>query len=75
MCSSTVCRKPRTMMFVPDHFKTQEMCERAVKDDPSFLQFVPDWFVTLQQIDIWHGNDDFNDNGDYWDDNKDKCFD
>ena len=63
MGSSTVCRKPRTMVSIPDHFKSLEVCERAVKHDLSFLQFVPDWFETLQQIDIWHRNDDYcNDN-------------
>ena len=28
-------------MYVFDHFKTQEMCDKPVKDDSSFLQFVP----------------------------------
>ena len=40
ICSFTVCRKPFTLMYVPDHSKTQEMCDKAVKDDSSFLQFV-----------------------------------
>ena len=35
---------------MPDHFKTEEMCNEAVRDDSFSLQFVPDWFVTQQQI-------------------------
>ena len=39
-----------------------------MKKSPSSLQFVPDWFVTQGQVKIWH------DDGDYWDDGKDKFF-
>ena len=42
---------------IPDYFKTQKMCDKAVKDYPSSPQFVPDWFVTQQQIDIWYDDD------------------
>ena len=66
MCSSAVQRKPCTLVFVPDHFKTQEIHDKAVKDDPSFLQFVPDSFVTQEQIKIWHYD------GDHWDDDNDE---
>ena len=42
------------LKFVPDHFKTQKMRDKAVKKDrPYFLQFVLDWFVTQEQIKIW----------------------
>ena len=34
--------EPETLEFIPDHLKTQEMCERAVEDDPYSLQYVPD---------------------------------
>ena len=27
---------------VPNHLKTQKMCERAVEDEPETLQYVPD---------------------------------
>ena len=51
-----------TLRFVPDHLKTQGMCEIAVEKDPYTLKFVPDWLVTQQQIKIRHddhyyGND------------------
>ena len=31
---------------VPDHFKTQEMCDKVVRDYLFSLQYVPDWLVT-----------------------------
>ena len=37
-----------------DYFKTQVMCNKAVKKGSFSLQFVPDWFVTQEQIDAWH---------------------
>ena len=68
----------------PDHFKTQEMCDKAVKDDSSFLHFVPDWFMIKEWIDMWYDDyyDDgdghhWDDDGDYWDEDfndKDKFF-
>ena len=39
---------------VPDHFKTQEMCDKSVRDYLFSLQQVPGWFVTQEQIDIWY---------------------
>ena len=30
---------------VPDHFKTQEMCDKAIMKDGSILRFVPDNFI------------------------------
>ena len=35
---------------VPDQFKTQEMCNRAVQSKPQVLEYVPDWFVTPQEM-------------------------
>ena len=36
--------------YVPDHLKTDKMCEKAVENDPWSLKYVPDWFVTHQKI-------------------------
>ena len=45
--------------YIPDHFKTQEMGNKAVRMDPWLLQSVPDWFVTQEQIDVWYADDDY----------------
>ena len=44
-------------MSLPDHFKTEEMCDKAARDYLFSLQYVPDWFVTKQQIDTWYDDD------------------
>ena len=54
-------------MYVPDHFKTQKMCDKAFEEDFFFWKFIPDWFVTQQQIKIWH--DDY-----FYDDDYDEFF-
>ena len=51
--------QPRFLPFVPDRFKTREMCEKAVKKYLRLLKYVPDWIATYQQIKIWHDNDDY----------------
>ena len=34
--------------YVPDHFKTEEMCDDVVMEDPLLLRHAPDWFMTQQ---------------------------
>ena len=54
---------------IPDRFKTQEMCDKAVKKDYYSLQFVPDWFVKQRHIGP-RGDGDYD--GGHWEDNKDE---
>ena len=35
---------PWAFCFIPDHFKTQEMCIKGVEADPSSLRYVADRF-------------------------------
>ena len=53
--------------YVPDHFKTQEMCYKTVWEDSSSLQYVPDWFVTKEELYMEH-DDYYDDDGGHWDD-------
>ena len=57
MCNRPVDEWPWLLEYVPDQYKTKEMCYKAVRRYLSSLQFVPDWFETQQQLKIWH---------DYW---------
>ena len=41
MCNEVVHIEPRTLAFIPDHFKTQKKCNEAVEVDPCTLKFVP----------------------------------
>ena len=34
MCNQVVHIGPRFLTFIPEHFKTQEMCSKAVEEDP-----------------------------------------
>ena len=52
MCIKALGVDPWQLKYVPDHFKTQEMCDKAVSDYHFSLRLVLDWFVTQQQIDI-----------------------
>ena len=50
--------EPYFLASVPTGFKTQKMCDNAVREECLSLEFVLDWFVTKQQTKIWHDNDD-----------------
>ena len=39
---------PRWIKEIPDHLKTQEMCNEAVRMKPWSLKFVPDWYKTQE---------------------------
>ena len=43
---------PFSITYVPDQYKTQQMCDKAVDDCPAALKFVPDWFVISKMINI-----------------------
>ena len=37
-----------SLKYVPDMFKTQDMCNDAVSKDPEMLEYVPDQFKTQE---------------------------
>ena len=64
MCIKADEIDPWQLGDVPNHFKTQDMCDDAVWGDPFSLQFVPDWFLAQEQVKLWHDYVDYyNDNG------------
>ena len=40
MCFKAVKEDPKDLDIVPDYFKTQEMCDKTVREDPYYLQYV-----------------------------------
>ena len=62
MCIKAIGVGPSSLWLVLDCFKTQEMCNKVVRDGGLFFsQFLPDWFVTQQQLrqcDDDHDDDD-----------------
>ena len=53
---------PSFLKLIPDYFKMQEICDKAVKEGCSSLEYVPDWFVTREWMWMWC--DDYYDNND-----------
>ena len=62
MCDSVISEDPFSIVFFPDKYKTQIMCDEAVDDCLAALKFIPDWIVTnkmLQKLDnALHANDE-----------------
>ena len=54
MCKMAFEVDPWQLKDVPDHFKTQKICDKAARDQLFSLQHAPDWFVTQEQIGLWH---------------------
>ena len=50
MCEKAIEKKSTHAVHVADHFKTQEMCDKTVRDDPFSLIYVPDWFDTSKNM-------------------------
>ena len=67
MCIKAVEKEVESLEHVPDHFKTGEMCKRAIEADLYTLVFFLDWFVTQEQIKSWC-DDDYDDEAPGWHD-------
>ena len=50
MCNSIICADPFSIRYVPDQYKTHQMCDKAVDSCLTALKFVPDWFVGSKMI-------------------------
>ena len=50
MCNSIICEDPFWIRYVPDQYKTQQMCDKAVDDCLAALKFLPNWLVTSKMI-------------------------
>ena len=46
MCKAAVLIEPPSLEIVPDHFKTQDMCNEAVRREPYYIMF---WMVSRQK--------------------------
>ena len=50
MCNSIISENPFSITYVPDQYKTQQKCDKAVDDCLATLKFIPDWFATNKII-------------------------
>ena len=48
MRNKAVCMDPYSLEYVPDRFKTEEMCNKAVRSEPYTLRYVPDHLKTQE---------------------------
>ena len=51
MCNKIMCTTSKAFHRIPDRFKTQGMCKKAVEVDPWQLEDVPDHFKTQNMCD------------------------
>ena len=62
MCDSVVSEDTFLIVYCPDKYKSQRMCDEAVGNCLAAFKFIPDWFVTckiLEKLDhSLHANDD-----------------
>ena len=45
MCNEATCENPAAFFLVPDHFKGEEMCIKALEVDSSQLYDAPDYLA------------------------------
>ena len=50
MCDIAVSDDPFLIIYCPDKYNTQEMCDEGVDDYIATLKLVLDWFVTSKMI-------------------------
>ena len=59
-CDEAVRIESYSLGVIPDHLKTQEMCNQAARNNPAVFFLVPDRFKTQEiyinfvQVDPWH---------------------
>ena len=50
MCDRVVSEYPFLIVYCPDEYKTQRMCDKAVDDSLASLKLIRDGFVTSKMI-------------------------
>ena len=62
MRHSDVSEDPFMIVYIPDRYKTQRMCEKVVDNCVTALKLISDWFITIKMLEkfynAWHANDD-----------------
>ena len=62
MCDRVISEDPFMLIYCPNRYKNQKMCNEGVDDCLTALKFIPNWFVTSKMLDKFHNallaNDD-----------------
>ena len=61
-CDRVVSEDPFILIYYPDRYKSQKLCDETVDGCLAVLKFIPDWFVTSKILEKFHdpllANDD-----------------
>ena len=50
MCDKAILENGGTLKFVPDCYKNQEMCDKAVENYPSALEVFSEYYKTQKSV-------------------------
>ena len=50
MCDRVASEDPFLILYCPNKYITQRMCDKAVDESLAALELIPDWFVTSKMI-------------------------
>ena len=50
MCDKVFSQDPFLIVYYPDRYKTQRMCDEVVNDSLATLKLISDWFVISKMI-------------------------
>ena len=54
MCDRVIFEDPFMLIYCPDRYETQQMCNEAVDNCLRALKFIPEWFVTSKIPETFH---------------------
>ena len=46
----TLIKNPEMLKFIPNHLKTKQLCNYAIKKLPFVIRYVPDLYNTLMKL-------------------------
>ena len=61
MCDRVVSKNLFLLIYCPERYKTQKMCDESVDDCLTALNFIPDWSVTNKMLENFHDTLNAND--------------
>ena len=61
MCNRVVSGDHFIIIYCPDRFKIQRICDKAVEDWIAVLKLIPDWVVTMKLLQKFDGASQAND--------------
>ena len=60
MCRHAVKKLPNLLRYVPDQYKTQTMCDKAILENAATLKYFPDCYKNQEVCNYLRGLDSIN---------------